>query len=326
MNRLNEQQIIDLFISKFRKISKIDKDDIVSLPIKVNNVALKLILKCDMLVESTDVPMGMRPWQIARKSIVSCISDLCSKGIKPYAYLVSIGIPKYYDKKNISDLIKGFFMVSQEYNVRFLGGDTNESKELVIDCSMIGFTTSRYIPQRNRAKEGDLILVSGEFGYSASGLRIILNKAQANDTFKTKAVSCVMRPKPNTKFGLKLAKYFSSSMDSSDGLSISLYELARQSKKNFLIDKFPASKAVYNFARTNSYNTDELVFFGGEEYEIVATIPESKFRHVIKISAKFGIKINIIGKVTSGKGKVFLVDKTGEKKLLDEKGYMHFTN
>src|SRR5262249_8429083 len=157
----------------------------------------KLILKCDMLVESTDVPVGMRPWQIARKSIVSCISDLCSKGIKPYAFLVSIGIPRYYNKKNISDLIKGFFKVSKEYDVRFLGGDTNESKELVIDCNMIGFTTSSHIPERNGAKEGDLIVVSGEFGYSASGLRIILHKAKANDTFKTKAVSCVLRPKPN---------------------------------------------------------------------------------------------------------------------------------
>ena len=70
MNRLNEREIIDLFISKFRKISKIEKDDIVNLPIKVNNITIKLILKCEMLVESTDVPEGMRPWQIARKSIV----------------------------------------------------------------------------------------------------------------------------------------------------------------------------------------------------------------------------------------------------------------
>ena len=52
MNRLNEREIIDLFISKFRKISKIEKDDIVNLPIKVNNITIKLILKCDMLVES----------------------------------------------------------------------------------------------------------------------------------------------------------------------------------------------------------------------------------------------------------------------------------
>ena len=325
MNRLNEREIIDLFISKFRKISKIEKDDIVNLPIKVNNITIKLILKCDMLVESTDVPAGMRPWQIARKSIVSCISDLCSKGIKPYAFLVSIGIPKYYDKKNIKDLINGFFLVSKEYNVRFLGGDTNESKELVIDCNMIGFTTS-HIPERKGAKAGDLILVSGEFGYSASGLKIILHNAKANNTFKTKAVSCVMQPEPSTKFGLKLAKYFSSSIDSSDGLSISLYELARQSKKNFLIDKYPTSKAVHNFAKTNSYNIDELVFFGGEEYEIVATIPESKFRHTIKMSSKLGIKMNVIGKVTTGNGKVFLVDKTGEKKLLNEKGYIHLTN
>ena len=57
------------------------------------------MLKSDMLIESIDVPGIMKPWQIARKSIIACVSDFAAKGIRPYACLISIGIPRRYSKK-----------------------------------------------------------------------------------------------------------------------------------------------------------------------------------------------------------------------------------
>ena len=47
----------------------------------------------------------------------------------------------------------------------------------------------------------------------------------------------ILNPKPKLQFGIKNQKYFSSSMDSSDGLSTTLNEMANQSKKKFLISK-----------------------------------------------------------------------------------------
>ena len=52
-----------------------------------------IVIKSDMLVASTDVPPGMEAWQIARKSVVSCISDLAAKGVRPYGAVISLGIP-----------------------------------------------------------------------------------------------------------------------------------------------------------------------------------------------------------------------------------------
>jgi thiamine-monophosphate kinase len=95
MTKLNEKEIIDLFISKLKPdntITEFGKDDVAILSLKdaktktsKNNIfcPISIILKCDMLVGNTDVPTGMKPWQIARKSIVSCVSDLSAKGIKP---------------------------------------------------------------------------------------------------------------------------------------------------------------------------------------------------------------------------------------------------
>lgn len=329
MSKLNEREIIDIFISKIgiKGDNERKDDDVSTLSLRNMKRMKSLVLKCDMLVESTDVPQGMHPWQIARKSISACVSDLSAKGIKPQVSLISVGIPKKYSKPEVDDLAKGFQIASKEFDVKIVGGDTNESKELVIDCSMIGFSENceENLPGRNGAKPGDLVVVSGEFGYTSSGLKILTKNAKAYGEFKMNAISSVMKPKPAQKFGLSLAKYFSASMDSSDGLGVSLYELARQSVVNILIDNIPSAKGVYQFARDNHLDCKRLIFCGGEEYEIVGTIAPSRLKKAKSTVRRSKLNLFIIGKVVKGEGKVFLADmKTGKRVQLEEMGYIHF--
>jgi len=329
MSKLNEREIVDIIISKIgiKGDNKRKDDDVSTLSLGNMKRMKSLVLKCDMLVESTDVPQGMHPWQIARKSISACVSDLSAKGIKPQVSLISVGIPKKYSKPEIDDLAKGFQIASKEFDVKIVGGDTNESKELVIDCSMIGFSENceDNLPGRNGAKPGDLVVVSGEFGYTSSGLKILTKNAKAYGEFKKNAISSVMKPKPAQKFGLSLAKYFSASMDSSDGLAMSLYELARQSVVNILIDNIPSAKGVYQFARDNHLDYKRLIFCGGEEYEIVGTIAPSRLKTAKSTVRRSKLNLFIIGKVVKGEGKVFLADmKTGKRVQLEEMGYIHF--
>jgi len=329
MSKLNEREIIDIIISKIglKGDNKRKDDDVSTLSLGNMKRMKSLILKCDMLVESTDVPKGMSPWQIARKSISACVSDLSAKGIKPQVSLISVGIPKKYSKTEIDDLANGFQIASEEFDVKIVGGDTNESKELIIDCSMIGFSenSAEELPGRNGAKPGDSLVVSGEFGYTSSGLKILAKNAKAYGEFKNNAISSVMRPKPAQKFGISLAKYFSASMDSSDGLGISLYELARQSDVNILVDNIPSAKGVYQFARNNHLDYKRLIFCGGEEYEIVGTIAPANLKKAKYKARRSKLKLFIIGKVEKGEGKVFLYDmKTRKRVQLEEGGYIHF--
>ena len=196
MNKLNEKDIVQLFVSRLvRKSARRGAtDDIAVIPVKTGQSCINLILKCDMLVESTDVPSLMLPWQIARKSVIACVSDLAPKGVRPYACLISVGIPKKYSENNLQSLLLGFSKVSSEYKVDIVGGDTNESKELVIDCSMIGLTDidSNYIPKRNGGKAGDLVVVSGKFGYTSSALKIIFFHPATSSKFKAKALSSIL--------------------------------------------------------------------------------------------------------------------------------------
>lgn len=327
MNSLNERKIIDIIKSRVDKNKQREDDvSILSLPVKRTR---SIILKCDMLVESTDVPPVMSLSQIARKSVCACVSDLSAKGIKPSVSLISVGIPKKYSRTEIEDLAKGFQIASREFAVTIIGGDTNESKELIIDCNMIGFSEkdAAKLPGRDGASPGDLVVVSGEFGYAPSGLKILCDNSGAYGEFMNRAILSVLQPKPAQKFGLSLAKFFSASTDSSDGLSISLYELARQSNVNFLIDDIPSAKGVCHFARNNHLDYKDLVFNGGEEYEIVATIAKADLKIAMSTARRLKLKLLIIGKVEKGDGKVYLLDsKRGRYYLLKRKGYIHFKN
>ena len=314
MTKLDEKQIIRIFANKLG-ISNLDD---------VALIDKGIVIKSDMLVASTDVPSGMKPWQAARKSIVSCISDLAAKGVRPHAAVISLGIPKSCSTRRpvIEGLAEGFAIASNEFGVKIVGGDTNEAGELVIDCTMIGFPRFK-VPTRNGAKPGDFVIVSGAFGFAPAGLAILLQDANAitvSSSFRKRAVKSVLEPHPRQSFGLALARYFSSSIDSSDGLAVSLYELASQSEGvDIIIYGIPAVEGLDKFAAENSLDKHELVFHGGEEYEIVATISHTKIRQAEAAARKAGVSLHVIGRVQRGSGNVFV-----RNKLLENRGYMHF--
>lgn len=314
MTKLDEKQIIRIFANKLG-ISNLDD---------VALIDKGIVIKSDMLVASTDVPSGMKPWQAARKSIVSCISDLAAKGVRPHAAVISLGIPKSCSTRRpvIEGLAEGFAIASNEFEVKIVGGDTNEAGELVIDCTMIGFPRFK-VPTRNGAKPGDFVIVSGAFGFAPAGLAILLQDANAitvSSSFRKRAVKSVLEPHPRQSFGLALARYFSSSIDSSDGLAVSLYELASPSEGvDIIIYGIPAVQGLDKFAEENSLDKHELVFHGGEEYEIVATISHTKIRQAEAAARKAGVSLHVIGRVQRGSGNVFV-----RNKLLENRGYMHF--
>lgn len=336
MKRFNEKQILDLIKSKLDTSNLeplIGKDDISLIPlhkiINIPSIGNSLAITCDMLVEHTDVPPKMTFQQIARKSLISSISDLCAKGIRPSIALISLGLPKYIDKCNVNNLIKGFIRTSKEYGFFIVGGDINQSKELIIDCCMLGFSKNHIrVPRRNGAAVGDYVIVSAPFGYSSSGLKILINDFKSPDrSFKTKSVNSVLHPSPPLEFGLRISRYLSSSIDSSDGLAISLYEIAKESSVNLLIskDNIPVPKGLKKFSQMNKVILDDLIFYGGEEYHIVGTVAKKNLNKAITIVKRYGLSFFIIGKVTKGIGKVFIYSPNKPMKLLKNKGFIHLS-
>jgi thiamine-monophosphate kinase len=313
MNNLpDEKEIIGIIASA---LGIAELDDVAT----VTAGRQRLVFKSDMLVSSTDVPAQMAPWQIARKSVVSCASDLAAKGARPVAAMISLGLPKRVTRAYVEGLAKGFQLASGEFGVKIVGGDTNEAAELVIDCSMIGI--SKKIPSRSGARPGDAVVVSGWFGYPSAGLALLLNGALSAGQFRRRAIGSVLEPRPKQKFGATLARFFSASIDSSDGLAASLYEIAAQSGVDIRVDYgSAAAPGVEEFAKKNNLDAKELVFYGGEEYEIVATIPRALVARASAAAKKAGMEFHVIGEVTKGTGRV----RAG-KSLLQNRGYAHFS-
>ena len=314
MSKLSEKKIIKLFQNRLGNTNFVP-EDVESFKIGKK----RLVAKVDTLVESTDVPPGMKLEDVARKSIVSCVSDFAAKGVKPIFGIVSLTIPKRLSRSNIESLAKGFQRAAGEFKLKILGGDTNEGKELVINFSLFGI--SEKIVNRKGAKTNHVIITSGPFGYSGAGLSILLKNKKCSKKFGAKAKSAVFKPKCRLMFGLNNKNYFSSSMDSSDGLSTTLNEMSSQSKKKFVVTRMPSENDVFDFASSNGLNTNDLIFNSGEEYEIVATASTSNLPRIKKYAKKHRIKLYEIGYVTKGSGVFY--KKDGKLIRIKDKGWQH---
>lgn len=315
MKKLDETSIIEIFQKGLGK-KKFDSEDVEVFNLGKN----KIVAKTDTLVQSTDIPSKMKLSDAARKSIVACVSDFASKGVKPSYGMISINLPKTISRSKVNQIVSGFRKASKEFNISILGGDTNGGKEIVFNVCLFGIVDK--IVTRKDSKKRDLIFVTGPFGYTSAGLDMILGKKRGKTEFVKKAINSVMKPKPRLNFGIKNKKYFSSSMDSSDGLSTTLNEMAKQSKNKFIITKIPASKDLENFVKSYKLNLNNLVFNGGEEYEFVFTTSSNYKKTIIKNAKSLKIPIIEIGFVTSGKD-VYVENDNGLIQLKD-KGWKHF--
>ena len=269
--------------------------------------ARNAVVAIDALVQSTDVPPGMRPAQISRKSVAACASDFAAKGVRPEFGTVSIVIPGGFSARRVAGLARGFGRASEEFGIRILGGDTSGGRELVIAVALYGRTAAGGIVPRGGAKTGDSIFVTGDFGHAAAGLRSLLRRKgpgspRADQRFR----NAFCNPRPRLEFGVRARRYLTSSMDSSDGLARTLNEMARQSGRRFAVSQLPGGGAALEaFAARNGCRAEDLVLFGGEEYEMVFTVPEKNVSRVRGLGRRCGVKLAEIGTVRAGRG-VFL--------------------
>ena len=323
MNKPDEQEIINILLEKVGSLSHPSSkmgDDVSVLPTEKG----KLIISTDMLVRKTDAPQGMKTWQIARKSIIGCVSDFAAKGVQPKASLLSLGIPNSTTRKEINQLANGFKKATDEYNLDIIGGDTNEADDLIIDCCMIGF--SNKIVRRNGAVPGDKLVVTGFFGYPPLGLKVLQESLNITGKIKQKAISSILLPTPKLKLALALGEHstFSSSIDSSDGLALSLHQLAEVSEVGFEVSKMPADKSMIDTIDKVGLDVKDIIFHGGEEYEIVATIPKEKWSIAQRVASNIGFPLIEIGKVTNDTTQILFDDGESNHKI-DRKGWVHLS-
>lgn len=326
IKEVGEREIINLiqkYLSPMPKITIPFGDDVSAYELDNKKLA---VIKTDMLTSKTDVPNEMSLWQAARKTIVMNVSDFASKGVKPSAAIVSLGLPESFSLKDVKEIAMGLNAGAREYDTYVIGGDIGETSDLVITVSLFGTSEKKGIMQRKGANVGDIVAVTGQFGKTAAGLKILINEFNVPSKLRKLLISSVLYPKARLKEGLslRLSKSVTSSIDSSDGLAWSLFELSRINNIGFLINKIPIALEAKKFAEFNGLNPIELTFYGGEEYELVVTLKPELLEKTQKNLEKVGGKLIPIGKVIN-KQEMFVIFN-GKKEIIESRGWEHFIN
>jgi len=321
---LGERRIIEILLDQLEVMPRVTVpfgDDASAVDLDDGRLA---VMKTDMLVGKTDVPPCMSLWQAARKAVVMNVSDLAAKGVRPAAILASLGLPRGLTEGDIEQIGRGLNDGAREYGAYVLGGDTNEASDLVISCAAFGTCEKQFFVKRGGARPGDLVAVTGPFGKTAAGLKILLEGLPASSKVKENLVNAVLMPQARLQEGLILAqtRAVTASIDSSDGLAWSLHEISRASRVGFIIEKLPIAQEAEEFAEAHGLNPAELALYGGEEYELVITVKAELWKRAEEAVKKIGGRITKIGLAT-GEPTILFKEKRGIVPI-EARGWEHF--
>ncbi len=288
-------------------------------------IGSNVVVNVDTFVESTDRLPGMTDAQVGRKTAVMTISDLVAKGARPIASMLSLCVPRDYALADAVDLVRGFSDYGLKNGITFIGGDTGSALETVLTGVALGVAHPDRIVTRSGSKVGDLIAVTDPFGLTSVAYRILLKNFEASTSLRNRALETAYRPELHIGLVEALAneEAVTSSMDSSDGLGITLNTMSRLSDHGFLIDSLPLSPGVDEFARHHGLDSVDLVMNGGEEFSVVVTLPPDRLEIANRISKRRGCPLQYIGRVTDDKLGVRYLSGQGER-VIPDRGYDNF--
>ena len=288
-----------------------------------------LLVNNDALVE--DVHFNnttISPRDLGWKAVVSNISDLLSSGSKKtIGIMISLILPAETDWVWVEELYKGINKALKEYGGIILGGDCSKGNQKAISITALGIQGELEL-RRNACKPGDLILTTGIHGLSKLGYMVknktnFDNDVSLNKRLMSKSIKHFCRPKVYPYFLKNLLKTRSNKKiqiigctDSSDGLFQAVQDLAFGSKCKAIMNykKLPKDKDWPKGAKW-----DEYCLFGGEDYELVFSLPKKWAKRLSKLDKN----IKEIGYFAQGEPSVEFIDNN-KNKLLKNKPYKHF--
>ncbi len=272
---------------------------------------LGIVLTQDSLIEDVHFKMNyITPFQLGYKSIMVNISDIAASGAIPAYLTVALSLPNDINEDFIAEFYKGCKSACPQ-NVQIVGGDITSADKIYISVCAIGKTKNRNISSRKNAQIGQKVVVSGIHGSSGAGLELLLKGEYQPEKF----IKPHLEPKAQIEFGKYLGENIKeeyAAMDTSDGLMDALSTIANESGVLLDIDfsKIPYDKDIEKFD-----NWLNLILYGGEDYQIVATVPQ-----YIDIGTKIGEVKRGLGVNIKINGKEKLYSKTD----VENKIYNHF--
>jgi thiamine-monophosphate kinase len=292
---------------------------------------------CDLVLKTDGIVAGMHffpddpPDTVAKKALRVNLSDLAAKGASPLGFLLTLVLPPEIGDAWLAPFARGLGEDAAMFGCALLGGDTVSTPgPLMISITAFGRVAPGRMVHRRGAKPGDRVVVTGTIGDAALGLNILrggaIAAALADDAAARQLLVDRYRiPQPRTALAKAVRDHASAAMDVSDGLAGDLAKLCDASGVSAAIDapsiplSVPAAKLL---ARGNV--GIEAIVAGGDDYEIVCTIPEDRFEAFAQEARLAAVAVTSIGTIIAGTSIPGFLDAQGRAIALPRLSYSHF--
>ena len=299
---------------------------------KLNYGGTDALVTTDMLLEGVHFDLTYVPLKhLGYKAAVVNFSDIYAMNGIPRQITVSLGISRRFTVEHIDALYSGIRLACELYGVDIVGGDTCSSRQgLVISITCVGEGKSGKVVTRSGAKDTDLVCVSGDFGAAYMGLQLLEREKVASagqkdfvPKFEGKEYLVERQLKPEARRDIvemldAQGIVPTSMIDVSDGLSSELMHICKASDVGCRIyeDRIPIDYQTAVMSEELGMNLVTAALNGGEDYELLFTVPLTEHEKVSKIP---GVKV--IGYITGSGLGCALITRDGSELPLRAQGW-----
>ena len=289
-----------------------------------------IVVTTDAIVEGVHFLADDPPHTIAKKALRVNLSDLAAKGATLAGFVLTLAL-RAVDESWLAAFARGLGEDAGAFNCPLLGGDTVSTPgPLMVSITAFGRVPQGKMVHRSGAKPGDHVVVTGTIGDAALGLDI-LRKGRVATALASDAASRDMLvgryrvPEPRNALASVIRAHAHAAMDISDGLAGDLAKLCAASGVSAVIDLpsvpvSPAAKAVL----ASSVAGIETLISGGDDYEILCTIPRSALEEFTRIAHALRVAVSPIGTIVTGVSAPKFLDAMGKELALTRRSYSHF--
>ena len=291
----------------------------------------ELIVSCDAINEGVHFLKDDPPDTIGHKALAVTLSDLAAKGARPYAYLLSLSLPRDPAPDWLDGLAAGLLALQDAAALALVGGDTTASLGGVsLVVTGLGLVPQGHAVLRLGAKPGDRLYVSGTIGDAYLGLRLLQDPARAKSWGLSEEdvaflVERYRRPMPRYDLAPLVRNFAQASVDVSDGLVGDIEKLCRGSHVAMTLntERVPFSPAARKALASDPDLLPALIT-AGDDYELVVAVPPCGTAAFEAEAEAKQSRFTAIGEAAAGEASVTVLDAKGEAIVLSHRGFSHF--